>query len=704
MAGVIQKIRDRAWVVLAVIVFSMVIFLAQTALSDLRNLWDGNTMVVGEVGGEKIEYPVFADKVQAAIKNQQAQQAGGVMDEAMRNNLIESLWQQEINKRVLDAEYAKLGMEVPSTDVYRLFVGPNPSPYVQQIPQFQNPATRSFDPERAKLLLKQNKDNPAVKQLEDQVVESRLQEQYFKLVQTGNTVSKEEARRKLLEDGRKLTFEYLAINYGAVPDSAAAPTDADYLNYYEAHKQQYKQEREETIIKYVVLRKDPSAKDTARAVEALNKLKEEFATTKQDSAFAVSNTEEADAANLMALRNYEELDAAAKDLATKSKPGALQGPVLEGNYYKLTKLAEVKTVAAPFVKIRHILIPYGGNTLQDSARAMIQADSILRAIKGDNFRTLVMQHTADDRTRFSGGELGWLRRGMFGPQFDKTLARAVKGTKTVALSPYGAHLVEVTEISTKGVRIASIAKELYAGKQTEAELQRRAMKFANDVTRAEEFDTLAAKQGFDVRTSLPLSSTNMNIPGLQGAGELVRWAMTTKASGLSGVKVLDNAFVVAYVFRKTEKGYQSLDAVRDQIRTQVSNKKKADFVLGKLKTVTGNTLEAYRQAYGSGAYVATAQAIPATSATVPGVGTDPILMGKALRLKKDEMSKPFAGTTGVYVVRMTNVEEGAAPTEDAVKSTREQMASQRGNQIAGRVYNGLKDAAKIEDNRYKFPL
>lgn len=700
MAGVIQKIRDRAWVVIVVIAFSMFLFLAQTVLSDYRSFFGPDT-TVGKAAGHTIEYNAFSERYQTALNNQQR---SGALDDNQRKQLQDQVWESVLNESILGAEYGSVGLEVNGKESYRLFVGPNPSPYIAQIPAFQDPGTRQFDPERVKYFLEQSKSNEQLRaqlrELESQIIQSRQQEQYFKMVQGAVFVSKEEARRKAQEDAQRVSFEYLAINFGAVADSLATPSDADFLAYYEENKNRFKQEKEETILKYVLFRKDPSPKDTATALDALNKLKAEFAQTNEDSLFAIK---ESDISEPAAFKSVEELTAEEKEFIAKNKVGSLNGPRLDGNAYKLTKFSAQKRDEVPAAKIRHILIRPTGNNIGDTLRAQQKADSVLKQLKGDNFRQVCMAASDDERTRFNGGDLGWYyRKGQFGKGFDESLKGAVKGKKYAVRSQAGYHVVEVLVANPNVVRLATITKEITPSTATVNELERKAAKLSGAIDNASQFDTVAAKMGYDVRTSLPLTAGNTNIPGLTGASELVRWAMTTDAGKLSGVKTTDNAFFVGYISQRNPKGYQSLEQVKDQIRTQVTNRKKSKYILDKLKTADASSLETLKNAYGQGCYISRAEGITANSPSIPGLGNDPLLLGKVLTMKKDQISKPIVGNGGVYVVKVSNVEAGTAPDDKALADQQKNLESQRRGSMAGKVYNGVRNHAQIEDYRYKF--
>ena len=98
--------------------------------------------------------------------------------------------------------------------------------------------------------------------------------------------------------------------------------------------------------------------------------------------------------------------------------------------------------------------------------------------------------------------------------------------------------------------------------------------------------------------------------------------------------------------------------------------------------------------------IKTAAAVNMKNPTLSGAGREPLVIGTAFGLQVGETSKPIEGNTGVFIVEVTKI-------TPAVELSSYQAAANRVGQakesvVNTQLYNALKDAAEIEDNRAVF--
>jgi peptidyl-prolyl cis-trans isomerase D len=114
--------------------------------------------------------------------------------------------------------------------------------------------------------------------------------------------------------------------------------------------------------------------------------------------------------------------------------------------------------------------------------------------------------------------------------------------------------------------------------------------------------------------------------------------------------------------------------------------------------MTGTTLEAISKATGS----SIAPAIGATMASpvIPNLGYEPKVVGAAIGLASGKTSKVIEGNSGLFMVRTKLLTK--APVVNDYKTQIDQLNQQTKGSASYRIVQGLKDKAKIEDNRGKF--
>jgi peptidyl-prolyl cis-trans isomerase SurA len=126
------------------------------------------------------------------------------------------------------------------------------------------------------------------------------------------------------------------------------------------------------------------------------------------------------------------------------------------------------------------------------SRALALADSILIELrKGADFAVAARRFSADPGSRDRGGELGWARRGLFVPEFDRVAFSLKIGVVSDPVeTPFGYHLIQVmrTQPGEIQVRHILIAAEVTAADVDSAEAH--AQQVFKAATSGESFDSL----------------------------------------------------------------------------------------------------------------------------------------------------------------------------------------------------------------------
>ena len=141
--ALITKIREKSGVAAAAIAISLILFLVGGDLfTGNSRFFGGSRNVIGEIGGESIQYQDFQKKVDELTQNY-SQQAGRSPGDQETTQMRDQVWNQYILDLAYGKEYDALGLSVSSKELVDMVQGENIHPSVRQ--QFTNPQTGQFD-------------------------------------------------------------------------------------------------------------------------------------------------------------------------------------------------------------------------------------------------------------------------------------------------------------------------------------------------------------------------------------------------------------------------------------------------------------------------------------------------------------------------------------------------------------------------------
>ncbi|MCS7297232.1 MAG: SurA N-terminal domain-containing protein [Bacteroidia bacterium] len=691
MAGVIQKIRDKAGLAVLLIGISLLVFILTDLLQSnafIQELLWGRSDVVARIGGEEIRYSEYSRMYERARRNQ-----GAADDPFLEEQLHNAVWQQLLSDHLYQKETSLIGLSVSSAEVYEMFVSDNPHPLVLQA---FSQGEEKYEKERVKKILSQAESNPQlaqqIREFEDYLVQVRLREKYDALLKAAAYVPAPIAAYQNSLDNTTLSFAYLSISYSAVADSLVPLSEKDIKRYYEQHKEEYRLKEPERTLRYVVIYKEPSAEDSAATYERLLALKEGFAKAEEDSAFAAASS---DKSVDFSFKRWSDLPASIRD--SVRAVGQVIGPYMSEEGYVLAKVDTIVKDSQPVYRLRHIMIGKG----LDSAAARRRADSLYRRLRPEQFAEAANRFSDDWQSKYSSGELGWYSSsGRFGKAFYEALAKAPIGRLYgVIASEQGYHIVEVQEKEDRAVRLAMIVKEIVPSSRTIAQLRQRAQQVAREAQKS--LDDAAQKVGLSPRVSPTLRPSVPTLPAVVGAREIFQWAFEHKANEVSGVLEAQNAFVVAQILTAAEPPYKRWEEVREQLEPKVRSWKKASYIRQRIEG-KGSSLEALKEAYGAGAYISRAEKVLYGGVAVPGMGMEPKVLGLAAALQLNQLSPPIEGTNGVYVLQLLEKKEPEAVSEETARSYAAGQTSTQANLLTGRFIEAQKERLGLQDYRYRF--
>lgn len=108
-----------------------------------------------------------------------------------------------------------------------------------------------------------------------------------------------------------------------------------------------------------------------------------------------------------------------------------------------------RSAAVKRIKLRHILIglPERASEAQLAEAKRKAAEIIAKVRGGVDFARLAAEVSADESTRYSGGELGWIERGSIDTEWEVIVFAMTKGeVRGPITGPKGLHVFQVTEL------------------------------------------------------------------------------------------------------------------------------------------------------------------------------------------------------------------------------------------------------------------
>jgi peptidyl-prolyl cis-trans isomerase D len=265
-------------------------------------------------------------------------------------------------------------------------------------------------------------------------------------------------------------------------------------------------------------------------------------------------------------------------------------------------------------------------------------------------------------------------------------------------SQFGVHLIEVLDKGpeVRKVLVTSVDQKVAPSSKTFQAAYAKASEFAGKNTNAEAFHKAIVDQNLNKRIADNIKDVDRNIPGVEGARELVRWAYDAEKGDVSKVFEFGDKYVVAMLTQVKEKGIAPLDQVRENVETLAREQKKADSFIALLNGTS--TVEQAAAKFGTQAQ--SAENVTFASATIPGVSREPEVVGFAFGSKKGSVSKPVKGSAGVYVYSVQDLKDAAVPAD--LKNSQTQMSNNYRNRVDYELFEALKEKAEITDNRAKF--
>ena len=693
--AIIGKIRERSGLLIVLVGGAMVAFI----LSDLftNRGPSAEDQVLGEVAGDPILLQRFEQRVNDEVesyRNDFGQQVDGEMQEQIRQRV----WNEMVRRRVYGPHLEEAGLTVVKDEYDDIRFGDNILPEFRNQPNFQDPQTGQPSREALRQYFEAVQLNaPVYHSIQrDRLVDQRLYTKYETLVRKAMFVNSAQAREEFDSRNVKVSFDFVAKRYDSEPDSLYPVSESDLSRYYDAHKNDEKhQQKASRGFEYVVFPVTATPADREALREELAQLSSDFEAATNDSLFVVGNSD----TRAFTVTPYTAgtADAMTDTLIMNADTGTVIGPYQQGEVWKLAKVVELAELEE--ARVRHILLSTQGKSEAETEVVRERADSLLRVVKRDRsrFEDLVTEFSEDPGSVQNGGVYEWFDRQRMVPEFTKASFDEPVGAITIAKTSYGFHIVEVLGQRTRDERrIATIDRQMRPSPATFNTIYKEANDFSLRYDMAETFATGAEEMGRELREVEELPVGQRFVSGLVEPAALVSWVNRSETGQISEPLLCGDDYVVARLTAVREEGAPALEDVREEFTREVVKQKKAEA----FQAMMAGKTDLNALASELGTTVQTASDMTFSAFNIPGGFSEYEVIGKVFSLEPGQTSVPLTGDVAVYVVNVTN--KLAAPEMSDLASERTNMEQRASGRVNSGLFNALRDAAGVKDQRSKY--
>ncbi len=706
--AILQKIRDRSGLLIAVIGVALLAFI----LGDL--LTSGNTFLrkyqdkAFVVDGDLVSTQEYFDRVSEWEDFQKMISGESSLDESATSQIRDIVYQQMVKERILDSQAKKLGLTVSKEEINDLVHGDVISPLLQQLPLFVDPQTGQFDKSTLLNFLSTiNTDESMlppeqiamVRQyksiwlfIENLIKYQRLEEKYGSLLSSAVMVNDAEAKTAFDQTQQSADLIYVVQNYYTIPDSVASVTDAEIKKFYNENQNLFKASNPRAKLTYFTKEIVPSDEDFDEVEKATSEVYEKLLTT-TNAAAVVSDYSDAPFVDAYISANLLSPDE--RSFVQSAEVSDVYGPFRDGDSFKLYKYLG-KTVAPDSVKLRMIGLP---ENMANDSLVTAYIDSLHIVIKeGKDFAEVANELNPQS----NGGEVGWVREidlVQAGPNVAQDIFSIPTGTVSKIKMPGQQSLIYVEEKTNpvEKYKLAVVNMPVIVSDKTQNNIDNELNQLVSEPDIRDNFTQLAQEKGYNVIPSQTVGATDHMLAQMQGSRQVINWALNEKEGAIKKFDLSRNR-IVARVDKIIPAGVLPLSEVSDNIRSLLLNDKKAEKIISDLDSKNLSTLEEYAAAMDS--KIDSVKFVDFNTSNITNLGNEPVLNAYAAYAPLNTIVGPLKGNMGVFVIDVINREqvEGEYNAEDQKIA----MHSNAIYRLQNQAIEVLKDKMKVVDNRYKF--
>ncbi|MBL4664039.1 MAG: peptidylprolyl isomerase [Flavobacteriaceae bacterium] len=686
--AILSNIRKRGIFLIIIIALALFAFIVSDSLTKGGGGQDVQD-TVASINGIDLSRSDFMGDVEAYQRslgpNATTAQAMGV------------IWQRKLRSTLMQEQVDALGMTISQEQLAEtLSIALANNPTFQDVNGFYSEA-------RVNEYIQQIKGNPkALKEWNNYMQntkESILQNHYLSMVRGGLVTTSAEGEQQYRFENDKINIDFVFIPYTKIADEGVEVTETEIAAYIKANPDKFEVDPS-VDLEYVSYLEEPSIEDIDEARLDMEDMVAKFKTSEENEVYV---NEKSDNSYVDRWYFKNNLPPSLTDTILNVAEGDVYGPYKVGLTYSITKVIGIKQLADS-VKSRHILIPIGLNRTDSITRtkeqAKVTADSLLRIIKSNKskFEGFVTDFSSDSGSIENGGRYDWYPYNkMVAPFRDFTFEGSV-GSIGVVETQFGYHIIEIEgqKNEQKLVKLATVSREIEASEKTLSDVFSKAAKF-EEAAREGDYTAVALENALTPKPVNKIGNLDANIPGIGNDRSIINWAFEedTKVGAVKRMNVNDTYVIVRLTRKNAEKALMSVAEASGVVTPILRKEKKAKKIH---ETISGTTLQEI--ATSQNVTVKNATALTRSAPTIAGAGTEPVVVGAAFGKKVGEMTNLIDGETGVFMVQVLAINN--APDLENYGNYVTQLKLGATGAINNSVYQALKKAADIEDNRASF--
>mgnify|MGYP000073305670 FL=1 len=744
--AIIGKIREKSGLLVGIVGLALLAFV----LGDYQSMFGKSEGIygIGLVKGEKVNAEVYSqlsaieqetDRNQAA--NQQKQ--FGEKEIADAND---KAWKFMVDSTLLNIEYQSLGINVTDKEFNAYLFATDGFNPIQNLAQYFTDSLTGAVSEKSTIAgrqklqaeitkLKASKEPGAKKQWEDfkkGITDQRKQEKYNDLIEQGVYVTSLEARNEYESKNVKKNISFVQRAYSEISDLELKVKESEIKAFYEAHKSEakYKNRTSSRDLKLFDVAINPSKLDSTNFSSEINKLKQGFSSSTNDSLFVLKESENkmyfGDKRATAVPQNHEKANrfmSYPPDYDTIFKRATI-GEIVSYSMGDKYLVSKVIGFTPSKLKARHLLISTKESNEPNAAESKDpkfiaakkkMADSLLMVINKDNFSDLVKKYTDDSESKDKGGLYDNFLEGELVKEFSDFCATKDIGQIGIVKTEYGFHIIEALGRDSSFFPVlATIQKSRKPSETSLSDIESKVdgvlYKIDNAISKIEsengkisKFEKIAKEENYFVRTitiddNSPKIDYRSSINYSKAQTDLLRLAYgeENKVGSICSAPIFDkNKYIIAILANIKEKGEPKYEDVKERMEKDILIDKKAKKLISEMSKT--KNLASLASLYKT--------SVIDTSVTFSAMNignfSEPEIIGSLFSLIKDgQTTLPLKGSMGVYVIKVNNTLKAPAVANN--NAERDELLNRYKSNAMRLAIDGLEKAAEVVDNRALF--